>query len=276
MPAPKRATKPAATSTKAAKAAPAGKKAPLAAKASPAKASTSKAAPKAAANATAKTVDKADKKVAKSIEKTTPKPTKASAAKSGGSKTTTSATAAAATKAKAPAAKAAKVPSAKTADDKKAPATTMPAKSVPSKSPKTDTKADKSTNGAEAKSAFDKKFLDEQRALLLEERAKYQRSAQLLKDEADALVLEREPGDVQFDEESGEGDTLAVERDFDLALSAQARQQVEEIDAALERIDNGTYGLCRVSGKPIPKERLQAIPWATERVEYKVGGLGRR
>ena len=67
-----------------------------------------------------------------------------------------------------------------------------------------------------------------------------------------------------------------VERDFDLALSAQARQQVEEIDAALARIDNGTYGLCRVSGKPIPKERLQAIPWATERVEYKVGGLGRR
>jgi RNA polymerase-binding transcription factor DksA len=89
-------------------------------------------------------------------------------------------------------------------------------------------------------------------------------------------MLEREPGDVQFDEESGEGDTLAVERDFDLARSAQARQQVDEIDAALARIDDGSYGLCRVSGLPIPKERLRAIPWATERVEYKVGGLGRR
>jgi RNA polymerase-binding transcription factor DksA len=89
-------------------------------------------------------------------------------------------------------------------------------------------------------------------------------------------MFEREPGDVQFDEESGEGDTLAVERDFDLALSAQARQQVDEIDAALGRIEAGTYGLCRVSGLPIPKERLRAIPWATERVEYKVGGLGRR
>ena len=254
MPAPKRAAKPAPTPAKSAKAAPAGKKDPVAAKATPAKASTSKAAPKAADKAVTKAP------VAKS--------TKAAATKTPASKSpSTNAAAPAAAKAKAPAAKAAKAAPTKAADDKKAPAKTMPAKNV---------KAEKSSNGSEAKPAFDKKFLDEQRELLLEERAKYQRSAQLLKAEADALVLEREPGDVQFDEESGEGDTLAVERDFDLALSAQARQQVDEIDAALERIDDGTYGLCRVSGQPIPKERLQAIPWATERVEYKVGGLGRR
>ena len=41
------------------------------------------------------------------------------------------------------------------------------------------------------------------------------------------------------------------------------------------RIDKGTYGICTISGKPIPKERLKAIPWASERVEYKAGGLGR-
>lgn len=120
------------------------------------------------------------------------------------------------------------------------------------------------------------KFLTQQLATLEEERANYLRQAESLRAEADSLVDDREPGDVQFDEESGEGDTLAVERDFELALSAQARQQVEEIDAALERIEDGTYGVCRVSGLPIPKERLRAIPWATERVEYKVGGLGRR
>ena len=62
----------------------------------------------------------------------------------------------------------------------------------------------------------------------------------------------------------------------DLALSAQARLQVEEIDRALPKIDAGTYGICEVSGVPIPKERLEAIPWARERVEYKVGGFGRR
>ena len=73
-----------------------------------------------------------------------------------------------------------------------------------------------------------------------------------------------------------EGDTLAVERERDLALSNQARQAVEEIDHALAKFDLGTYGICEVSGEPIPRERLEAIPWARERVEYKVGGLGRR
>jgi len=81
---------------------------------------------------------------------------------------------------------------------------------------------------------------------------------------------------VQFDEESGEGDTLAVERERDLALSAQARQQIAEIDDALVKIQQGGYGVCEVSGKPIPKERLKAIPWARVRVEYKTGGLGHR
>ena len=81
--------------------------------------------------------------------------------------------------------------------------------------------------------------------------------------------FDREPGDVQFDEESGEGDSLAVERDFDLARAAKNQQVVEEIDAALKRIDDGTYGVCEYSGKNIPKERLIAIPWARERVEYK-------
>lgn len=123
------------------------------------------------------------------------------------------------------------------------------------------------------KPQFDKKYLDKQRRLLLEERNRYITSATRLKAEADSLVEEREPGDVQFDEESGEGDTLAVERERDLALSAHARAAVDQIDAALARIDNGTYGICLVSGKPIPRQRLNAIPWAAERVEHKAGGF---
>ncbi|MFN0091468.1 MAG: TraR/DksA family transcriptional regulator [Acidimicrobiales bacterium] len=126
--------------------------------------------------------------------------------------------------------------------------------------------------GAEAvESPFPAEFLQAQRQLLLEERAKYVKSADSLRAEADALVNEREPGDVQFDEESGEGDTLAVERERDLALSAQARALVEQIDAALKRLDDGSYGICIHSGQPIPQERLEAIPWAQERVEFKAG-----
>lgn len=135
----------------------------------------------------------------------------------------------------------------------------------------------KSTKTTKPKSEhFSADFLATQREALLSERATYARQADVLAAEAESLTADREPGDVQFDEESGEGDSLAVERERDLALSAQARAAIEEIDQALARLDDGTYGICRVSGEPIPEERLEAIPWATERVEYKVGGFGRR
>ena len=129
---------------------------------------------------------------------------------------------------------------------------------------------------AAKKSPFGKKFNEAMKRRLLAERAKYLHSEETYRAEAESLLEGREPGDVQFDEESGEGDTLAVERERDLALSAQARVAVEQIDAALERIAAGTYGICVVSGRRIPQERLRAIPWAAERVEYKVGSLGRR
>jgi RNA polymerase-binding transcription factor DksA len=126
-----------------------------------------------------------------------------------------------------------------------------------------------------ARSPFKAKFIEEMKARLQAERAKYLHSAEEYRAEADALIDAREPGDVQFDEEGGEGDTLAVERERDMALSNQARHAVDQIDAALERIAKGTYGLCTSSGQPIPQDRLRAIPWAAERVEYKVGGFGR-
>ena len=131
-------------------------------------------------------------------------------------------------------------------------------------------------NQKTASKAFKKPFVKKQKEELEREREKYTRSAASYREEADSLMLNREPGDVQFDEESGEGDTLAVERERDLALSAQAQQAVDEIDEALQRIEDGVYGVCVESGLPIPKERLEAIPWASQRVEFKVGGLGRR
>ena len=168
----------------------------------------------------------------------------------------------------------AKKPVAKKAPAKKPPAKKPVAKKAVKKSPVKKAPAKKTVK--KAKSPFGKKFIGEMKARLEEERAKYLHSEETYRAEADALIEGREPGDVQFDEESGEGDTLAVERERDLALSNQARQAVEQIDAALGRIKAGTYGICVASGKSIPQERLRAIPWAAERVEYKVGGLGNR
>jgi RNA polymerase-binding transcription factor DksA len=123
---------------------------------------------------------------------------------------------------------------------------------------------------------FDLKFLEAQQQLLLEERLALTGQALRLENEANSLIEDVEMGDVQFDDESGEGDTMVVERERDLALSAQAYQTVADIDAALERMAEGEYGFSIVSGRPIPKERLKAIPWATVLVEEKVGGIGRR
>ena len=122
------------------------------------------------------------------------------------------------------------------------------------------------------KPRFGEVFLEKQRQALLAERRRYTAHAERYEAEAEQLVNEREPGDVQFDEESGEGDSIAVERDRALQISAREREEIAEIDAALARIEDGTYGICVVSGKPIPKERLEAIPHASMRVEVKSSG----
>ncbi|PZS18950.1 MAG: hypothetical protein DLM54_07775 [Acidimicrobiales bacterium] len=118
--------------------------------------------------------------------------------------------------------------------------------------------------------------LAEARELLLAERATYAEQAQLLKAEADLLVQEAEPGDIQFDEESGEGGTMTVDRERDLALAGQARAAVEEIDHALAKVKAGTYGTCERCHQRIPRQRLTALPYARLCVACKSGGLSRR
>jgi DnaK suppressor protein len=151
-----------------------------------------------------------------------------------------------------------------------------------STAPANNKKAAPAKTAAPARKAADKggetgdKFLDEQRALLLAERAEYTEKADELKAEADLLALESEPGDIQFDEEGGEGNTSNVEREVDLVLSAQARAAVDEIDRALAKIDGGTYGICEKCGQPLPKARLKALPYAALCVQCKSGGLSRR
>jgi RNA polymerase-binding transcription factor DksA len=229
---------------------------------------------KAPAKAPAKKASNATKSATKAPAKSAPAKApakKAVTAKAPARKTATATRSATKAPAKSAAGKAAasKAPA-------KAPAKNGTAKAPAKKAVTAKAPAKKAAAPKPVKSPFDKKFLDEQRESLLTERANYTRQADALLAEAVSLTENREPGDVQFDEESGEGDTLAVERERDLALSAQARAQIEEIDAALERIAAGSYGICRVSGLAIPKDRLRAIPWATERVEYKVGGFARR
>jgi RNA polymerase-binding protein DksA len=56
--------------------------------------------------------------------------------------------------------------------------------------------------------------------------------------------------------------TETYQRELDEGLEEDARNMLAEIDAALARIDDGTYGRCEVCGREIPGERLEAVPWA--------------
>jgi len=54
-------------------------------------------------------------------------------------------------------------------------------------------------------------------------------------------------------------------------LLEKQRDKLQRIEAALERIESGTYGICTATGKPIQKERLEAIPYAMHAIEAKEG-----
>ena len=230
------------------------------AKVSPAKAVASeKAATKAPSKAAGKPPAKAS-------------PAKASPAKASAAKTSPAKTDAKATRAKTTATKASKP----TASAKSAAATPKesPAPSAgngPGVLPKRHKTVERRTEGYS-----DERWLTHQRHLLDSERATYVEQARLLKAEAESLVEEMEPGDIQFDDESGEGGTVTVDRERDLALSAQALAAVEEIGHALAKMDNGTYGICENCGRLIPKARLEALPYARLCIDCKSGGLSRR
>lgn len=57
------------------------------------------------------------------------------------------------------------------------------------------------------------------------------------------------------------------DRDFALSLLSSDQEALYEIEQAIKRIEKGTYGICELTGKPIPKARLDAIPWARFTVE---------
>lgn len=61
-----------------------------------------------------------------------------------------------------------------------------------------------------------------------------------------------------------------LEREANARLAERQLQFIGHLQAALKRIDNKTYGICRASGRLIPKERLRAVPHATLCVEEKI------
>lgn len=77
-----------------------------------------------------------------------------------------------------------------------------------------------------------------------------------------ALMHERE-GSNDDDEHDPEGVTLSSEWSRMTGLLDAAKQELQQVDAALARLDAGDYGVCADCGRPIPAERLEVRPFAT-------------
>jgi RNA polymerase-binding protein DksA len=71
------------------------------------------------------------------------------------------------------------------------------------------------------------------------------------------------------DNHPAETATATLGREIDYTLGDNAEQVISEIDAALKRIDEGTYGTCADCGQEIPRGRLEANPWASHCIDCK-------
>lgn len=64
-----------------------------------------------------------------------------------------------------------------------------------------------------------------------------------------------------FSEHMADAGTDAYDRDWALSMLSSEQDAIFQVDQALDRIRNGTYGICELTGKKISGERLEAIPW---------------
>lgn len=114
------------------------------------------------------------------------------------------------------------------------------------------------------KSPFNKRELARFRAILLAKRSELIGDVNNMEREA----LQGNAGSLSnLPQHMADQGSDAYDQSLALDLAAAERRQIKEIDDALQRIENGTYGLCELTGKPIRPERLEEIPWARHSIE---------
>ncbi len=115
-----------------------------------------------------------------------------------------------------------------------------------------------------AKTPFGKKELERFRQILLKKRAELVGDVRGM--EADAL--QNDAGSLSnVPSHLAEQGSDASDQALSLDLAAADRKMIREIDAALKRIEDGTYGVCELSGEPIKLDRLEELPWARYSIE---------
>jgi RNA polymerase-binding protein DksA len=109
---------------------------------------------------------------------------------------------------------------------------------------------------------------DHFRDRLLEERRRAQEALEYLHQEHPGS-LQDETQEIQSDNHPGDVATVTFDRELDYTLEENEERVIGAIDAALTRIDDGTYGRCASCGESINAERLEALPWTMRCVGCK-------
>lgn len=109
---------------------------------------------------------------------------------------------------------------------------------------------------------------DEARTRLLEERQRVVAALDYLHEE-NAGSLHEEAEEATIADNVGETATVTLDRQIDYSLEEASNHVLAAIDAALERIEAGSYGTCQTCGKQIGDDRLEAIPYATQCIDCR-------
>ena len=99
------------------------------------------------------------------------------------------------------------------------------------------------------------------RVRLEEERVELDTQLATIVEDSFAVSQSDLSGDVGLDDESADAGTATFEREKDLSIENNVRDLLHKIDRALKRMDDGTYGICDICGKPIEKARIKALPY---------------
>ncbi len=75
-------------------------------------------------------------------------------------------------------------------------------------------------------------------------------------------------GALDFDENFADSGQVAAEQGENLTLAASLQDQLDDVEGALTRLDDGTYGTCEACGEPIPAARLEAMPVARTCIKH--------
>ena len=106
------------------------------------------------------------------------------------------------------------------------------------------------------------------RKRLIEERKRVQEAIDYLHEENPGSIQD-ETQDSTADNHPGDMATVTFDRELDYTLEANEGRLLQAIDAALTRMDDGSYGACVSCGQPIGAERLEALPWTTQCIDCK-------